>query len=53
MVIIPTNTTVREDEPFFKRSNGEYFKIKRRTTEKGNTTYHCNALNEPVIRLRH
>lgn len=40
-----------EDEPFFKRSNGEHFKIKRRTTEKGNTTYHCNALNEHIKRL--
>ena len=40
-----------EDEPFFKRRNGEHFKIKRRTTEKGNTTYHCNALNEHIKRL--
>ena len=40
-----------EDESFFKRNNGDHFKIKRRTTEKGNTTYHCNALNEHIKRL--
>jgi len=39
------------DEPFFKRRNGDHFKIKHRTTEKGNTTYHCNALNNHIKRL--
>lgn len=39
------------DEPFFKRSNGDHFKIKRRDTKKGNTTYHCNALNNHIKRL--
>lgn len=39
------------DEPFFKRRNGDHFKIKRRATEKGNTTYHCNALNNHIKRL--
>lgn len=39
------------DEPFFKRRNGDPFKIKRRTTEKCNTTYHCNALNNHIKRL--
>nr|AKN36616.1 hypothetical protein [Vibrio splendidus]AKN40561.1 hypothetical protein [Enterovibrio norvegicus] len=40
-----------EDEPFFKRSNGDHFKIKRRTTDKGNTSFHCNALNNHIKRL--
>ncbi|HFF3988778.1 TPA: tyrosine-type recombinase/integrase [Vibrio cholerae O1] len=39
------------DEAFFKRKNGDHFKIKRRDTEKGNTTYHCNALNNHIKRL--
>ncbi|HHI5411481.1 TPA: tyrosine-type recombinase/integrase [Vibrio metoecus] len=39
------------DEPFFKRKNGEYFKIKRRDTTKGNITYHCNALNAHIKRI--
>lgn len=39
------------DEPFFKRKNGDNFKIKRRTTDRGNTTYHCNALNNHIKRL--
>lgn len=39
------------DEPFFKRSNGDHFKIKRRTTDKGNTSFHCNALNNHIKRL--
>ncbi|EGR0790992.1 site-specific integrase [Vibrio vulnificus] len=39
------------DSPFFKRSNGDHFKIKRRTTDKGNTSFHCNALNNHVKRL--
>ncbi|BEI26494.1 site-specific integrase [Vibrio fluvialis] len=39
------------DESFFKRSNGDHFKIKRRATERGNTTYHCNALNNHIKRL--
>lgn len=40
-----------EVEPFFKRSNGDHFKIKRRTTDKGNTSFHCNALNNHIKRL--
>ncbi|UQV24877.1 site-specific integrase [Vibrio sp. J383] len=39
------------DAPFFKRSNGDHFKIKRRTTEKGNTSLYCNALNNHIKRL--
>ncbi|WP_210467462.1 site-specific integrase [Vibrio crassostreae] len=39
------------DEPFFKQSNGDHFKIKRRDTQKGNATYHCNALNNHIKRL--
>ncbi|MEB5557035.1 tyrosine-type recombinase/integrase [Vibrio cholerae] len=39
------------DEAFFKRKNGDHFRIKRRDTEKGNTTYHCNALNNHIKRL--
>ncbi|MEZ8650869.1 site-specific integrase [Vibrio splendidus] len=39
------------DEQFFKRRNGNHFKIKHRTTEKGNTTYHCNALNNHIKRF--
>ncbi|MEZ9705202.1 hypothetical protein AB4343_03630 [Vibrio breoganii] len=39
------------DEAFFKRSNGDHFKVKRRDTEKGNATYHCNALNNHIKRL--
>lgn len=39
------------DEPFFKRKNGDHFKIKRRETTKGKTTYHCNALNNHIKRL--
>ncbi|EGU40075.1 site-specific integrase [Vibrio scophthalmi] len=39
------------DESFFKRSNGDHFKIKRRTTEKGHFSYHCNALNNHIKRL--
>lgn len=40
-----------EVEPFFKRSNGDHFKIKRRTTDKGNTSFHYNALNNHIKRL--
>ncbi len=51
MVIIPIYTTIlMNDEPFFKRSNGDHFKIKRRTTDKGNTSFHCNALNNHIKR---
>lgn len=39
------------DEVFFKRKNGEHFKIKRRDTERGNVTYHCNALNAHIKRI--
>lgn len=38
-------------EPFFKRKNGDHFKIKRRETERGNASYHCNALNNHIKRL--
>lgn len=39
------------DEPFFKRNNGAYFKIKRRETDRGNVTFHCNALNSHIKRI--
>ncbi len=39
------------DEPFFKRKNGNAFKIKRRVTQNGNSTYHCNSLNNHIKRL--
>ncbi|MFA0011946.1 tyrosine-type recombinase/integrase [Vibrio lentus] len=39
------------DEPFFKRANGAYFKIKRRETDSGNVTFHCNALNNHIKRI--
>ncbi|WP_025624794.1 site-specific integrase [Vibrio parahaemolyticus] len=39
------------DEPFFKRKNGEVFKIKRRQTDKGSNVYHCNALNAHIKRI--
>lgn len=39
------------DESFFKRANGAVFKVKRRVTDKGNTSYHCNALNNHIKRL--
>lgn len=37
--------------PFFTRSNGEAFKVKRRTTPAGNASHHCNALNNHIKRL--
>lgn len=39
------------NEPFFKRKNGEHFKIKSRTTERGTKSYHCNALNNHIKRI--
>lgn len=39
------------DEAFFKRKNGDHFKIKRRDTERGNVTYHYNALNAHIKRI--
>ncbi|PMN73138.1 site-specific integrase [Enterovibrio norvegicus] len=36
---------------FFTRSNGDAFNVKRRTTARGNDSYHCNALNNHIKRL--
>lgn len=39
------------DIAFFKRQNGDVFKIKRRQTAKGSSVYHCNALNAHIKRI--
>ena len=39
------------DESFFKRKNGDVFKLKRRKTDKGSNVYHCNALNAHIKRI--
>lgn len=37
--------------PFFIRNNGDHFNVKKRESDKGAITYHCNALNNHIKRL--